>query len=188
MTYLRRRVAAVAIMGFFVVLTGGQPRPLLAQPGTPGPDSAKDCDLSAFVIDQDEQGLNVRAGPGIEFPVIGNLPNQQVDGIRVHLTGSSGNWVRIDRATQEGGDEGRRLFSGKGWVYGPKLGVEPTAGGTPVHESPVASSRILKRVPADGGGFKVLGCRGVWMKVEHQKIRGWADKSRLCANSLTTCS
>src|SRR5215213_11970894 len=58
------------------------------------------CNLSAYVVDHDPNGLNVRSGPGATFKVVGNLPNQGVEGIGVHITGGSGEWVRIDRATE----------------------------------------------------------------------------------------
>ena len=35
------------------------------------------CDVGAYVIDQDPQGLNVRSGPGKNFDVIGNLPRKE---------------------------------------------------------------------------------------------------------------
>ncbi len=73
------------------------------------------CDAVAVVNDPDPQGMNVRSGPGSTFKVIGNLPNADVNGISVHITGAQGEWVRIDRADEQGGEpEDRVFFKGSG--------------------------------------------------------------------------
>lgn len=133
------------------------------------------CDAQAYVNDPDPRGMNVRSGPGSNYPVVGNLPNQDVDGIGVHLTGSQGDWVRIDLAVEQGGDPARELFKGEGWVYAPLLGVDGVGGlggGSPLYREPAAKGRVLVRVPVDGGGATVRGCRGRWMYVEHKGVRG----------------
>jgi SH3-like domain-containing protein len=135
--------------------------------------------------------MNVRSGPGSSYKVVGNLPNQDVDGIVVHITGSSGDWVRIDRADQQGGDEERKLFGGEGWVHGPLLGVDGVgweSGGTRLYREPSRKSRVLARMQAGGEGGTVRGCRGKWMYVEHKKVRGWAAPGTICSNSLTNCN
>jgi uncharacterized protein YraI len=149
------------------------------------------CDAEAYVNDPDPRGMNVRSGPGSEYPVIGNLPNQDVDGIGVHLTGSRGDWVRIDRAVEQGGYQERVLFKGEGWVFGPLLNVDGVGGlgdGSPLFREPVAKGRVLIRVPVDGGGATVRGCRGRWLYVEHKGVKGWAAPGTLCSNALTNCS
>jgi SH3-like domain-containing protein len=149
------------------------------------------CDLSAYVIDHDPDGLNVRSGPGATFKVVGNLPNEGVEGVGVHITGGSGEWVRIDRATEQGGDVDRTLFSGEGWVYGPLLGTDGVgwvAGGTPIRQEPSKKSRVVARMLAGAEGATVRGCKGKWMYLEHKKVKGWAQGDSLCDNSLTTCS
>ena len=149
------------------------------------------CDAEAYVNDPDPRGMNVRSGPGGNYRIVGNLPNQDVDGISVHLTGSQGDWVRIDRATEQGGDPERVLFKGEGWVHAPLLavdGVGGLGGGSPLYREPAAKGRVLIRVPVDGGGAKVRGCRGRWMYVEHKGVKGWAAPGTLCSNALTNCS
>ncbi|MCA1816387.1 MAG: hypothetical protein LC746_08285, partial [Acidobacteria bacterium] len=44
------------------------------------------CDVKAYVVDRDPKGLNVRSAPGGTHKIIGNLPNRDVEGIRVHIT------------------------------------------------------------------------------------------------------
>ena len=150
------------------------------------------CDAEAIVIDPDPKGMNVRSGPGGTFKVIGNLPNADVNGIGVHITGSQGDWVRIDRADEQGGDpEDRTFFKGLGWVYGPLLAVDGVgwiAGGTKLYQEPSAKSRVVARMTAGGEGATVRGCKGKWLYLEHKKQRGWAAPGTTCSNALTNCS
>ena len=148
------------------------------------------CDVRAYVVDRDRGGLNVRSRPGKNYKAIGNLPNQEVEGIGVHITGASGEWVRIDRAVEEGGDQERILFQGEGWVYAPLLGVSGMAitnGGTNLYQETTEKSRVIIRVPGGDDSVTVRGCHGQWIYVEYKKKRGWAAPDTLCANSLTTC-
>lgn len=145
------------------------------------------CDVEAYVIDRDPKGMNVRSGPGSTHKVIGNLPNQDVEGIGVHINGALGDWVRIDLAVEEGGEQERTFFKGEGWLYGPLLGVDGVGGGTRLYQAPTERSRVVAKLPGGGAGATVRGCRGKWMYVEHNKIRGWAAPGTLCSNSLTTC-
>jgi SH3-like domain-containing protein len=152
-----------------------------------GGDLTKRCDVEAYVIDRDPKGMNVRSGPASTYKIVGNLPNQEVNGIRVHITGSQGDWVRIDRAEEEGGEQERTFFKSEGWLYGPLLGVDGVGGGTQLYEKPLQGSRILKTMPGGSEGGIVRGCRGKWTYVEYKKTRGWAAPGTVCANSLTTC-
>ena len=147
------------------------------------------CDINAYVVDRDPAGLNVRSGPGSTHEVVGNLPDQQVEGgIVVHITGSSGDWFRIDEGFEVGGEEDRVHFKGVGWVYGPLLGADGVGGGTVIYQEMSRQSRVATRVPGDSGGLKLRGCRGRWTYVEYKKVKGWAAPDTLCTNPLTTCS
>lgn len=145
------------------------------------------CDVEAYVIDRDPKGMNVRSGPSSTYKIIGNLPNQDVNGISVHITASQGDWVRVDLAVEEGGEQDRTFFKGEGWLYGPLLGVDGVGGGTKLYEKPEQGSRRIGTLPGGSDGAIVRGCRGKWMYVEYKKKRGWAAPGTLCANSLTTC-
>jgi uncharacterized protein YraI len=147
------------------------------------------CDVDAYVIDQDPQGLNVRSGPGKDHAVVSNLPRKEDTGVAVHITGASGNWVRIDLAFEEGTDDEANLFKGVGWVYGPLLGLSGIAlqkGGTPLYRDSSTKTQLVVRVPG-GEDVSVKGCRGKWLLVEYKNVTGWAAPQTLCANSLTTC-
>lgn len=148
------------------------------------------CDVRAYVIDHDAGGLNVRSGPGKSFKTIGNIPNQGVDGVGVHITGASGEWIRIDKALEEGADQPRTFFSGEGWVYAALLGVSGMAitnGGTNLYQNATRKSRVVVRIPGGDDEVVIRGCRGGWMFIEYKKKKGWAAPDTLCANSLTTC-
>ena len=145
------------------------------------------CDVEAYVIDRDPKGMNVRSGPGSTYTIIGNLPNQGVNGISVHITGSQGDWVRVDLVVEEGGEQERTFFKGEGWLYGPLLGVDGVGGGTKLYEKAEQGSRLIGTLPGGSEGAIVRGCRGKWTYIEYKKKRGWAAPGTLCANSLTTC-
>lgn len=188
---LAKLTGFLILCAFLVVMPPSRPSSARAQEERKAAAAVTPCDLSAYVVDQDPNGLNVRSGPGATFKVIGNLPNQGVEGIGVHISGGSGEWVRIDRATEQGGDEERTLFSGEGWVYGPLLGTDGVGGiegGTPIYKEPSKKSRVIARMSAGAEGASVRGCKGEWMYVEHKKLKGWAQGDTLCDNSLTTCS
>lgn len=150
------------------------------------PNSNAACDVWAYVIDQDPKGLNVRSGPDAGFTVIGNLPKRYETGVSVHITGSSGDWVRIDSGVEEGAEEEKIFFKGVGWVYAPLLGLSGIGGGTPLYREASQKGRVIKRVPGDEH-VNIKGCRGEWFYVEYEKVKGWAAPKTLCSNPLTTC-
>ena len=145
------------------------------------------CNVYAYVIDKDVQGLNVRSGAGKNMEVIGNLPFKDYTGVAVHITGSNGDWVQIDSAVEEGAEEDTTFFEGVGWVYGPLLGLTAIGGGTNLYQQASLKSRLVTRVPDNEGDVTVRGCRGEWLYVEYKKMKGWAAPSTLCSNPLTTC-
>ena len=182
-------VSAVTVCAILMLLTSRNPSTAYAAPQSPAAGIAR-CDAEAYVVDNDPNGLNVRATPGKTSKIIGNLPNNDVEGIRVHLTGASGEWVRIDHAHETGGEVDRSLFDGVGWVYGPLLGVSGmaiTKGGTNLYQDHSIKAQVVVRVPGDGS-VVVRGCYGGWMYVEYKGVKGWGAPSTLCANPLTTCA
>jgi uncharacterized protein YgiM (DUF1202 family) len=145
------------------------------------------CDVRAYVVDPDPKGMNVRSGPGSSFKIIGNLPKHDNEGIGVHINASKGDWVRIDIAVEEGGEQERTFFKGEGWLYGPLLGVDGIGGGTRLYQEPKTQSHVIGNIPGGSEGATVRGCQGKWMFVEYKKLKGWAAPGTVCSNSLTTC-
>lgn len=156
----------------------------------PAEERVVPCDVKAYVNDPDPKGLNVRAGPGMQHPVVGNLPDQQAEGIEVHITGSAGDWVRIDSATEQGGDGERSFFKGVGWVFAPELAVDGVGGlpsGTPLYRGPAKTGGVVSHLPVEAGA-RVRGCSGRWTQIEYKGRRLWAAPGTLCYSALTTCS
>lgn len=60
-----------------------------------GGDIVTYCDVDAYVIDPDPNGVNVRSGPGSSYKIIGNLPKQDVEGIGVHIRNALSSKARV---------------------------------------------------------------------------------------------
>lgn len=154
-----------------------------------GGEAVTGCDVEAYLDDPDVKGTNVRSGPGSTHKIIGHIPNRNKDGLGVgiHVTGSQGDWVRIDRAVEEGGDGDRVFFKGEGWVFAPLLAGSAIGGGADLYKEPTTKSPVLGRVSHDDKAV-VNGCKGKWVLVRHKKLKGWMAPRTFCPSSLTTCS
>jgi SH3-like domain-containing protein len=156
---------------------------------------ANQCKLVAYVNDPDPQGLNVRSGPGKQFPVLGKVPHRDVDlvnktGVWVDVIGSTGQWLEIQDGETWGGSE--TLFKGPGWVYGPLLATQTFALGdiekavAKVYRAPTPGGALAGKLPP-GTEMKITGCKGRWAQVEGNKMAGWLDGESQCAYLITTC-
>lgn len=150
------------------------------------------CDLYAYVVDPDPAGLNVRSGPGKQFAVVGTLPRVEYS-LSVHVTGASGQWLRIEGAeTQDTGDV---VFKGAGWVFGPMLAtgtkdyaaLDPEEPRVKLFREPSPKSAVVTRLPNETE-VNLVGCKGGWARVRHQKFEGWLARESQCHSTLTTCS
>lgn len=149
------------------------------------PDSSqRSCQISAFVIDNDPKGLNVRSGPGTSYDIIGNLPTTK-DGVFVDLAAVQGDWVQITQAESPEKVE----FKGTGWVYAQMLGTSTRGYGTQgvsVYANANTQSSVVGRIPPEKG-VKLLGCDRKWALVEYEGLKGWLEPEAQCPNPLTTC-
>jgi hypothetical protein len=151
------------------------------------------CNLSLDVVDPDPRGMNVRATPGKPAGrVLATLPLAQ-EWTEVHVTGQSGDWLRIDRAetVDDEAPEGmREVWKGSGWVHVSGLGVSElsTGEGTVLRAAPADSSPVLLRITPDNEPkhVRVLGCRARWLQVDADRLKGWTRS--WCNNQRTTCS
>ena len=150
------------------------------------------CDLWAYVLDPDPQGVNVRSGPGKQFAATAKLPHNEYS-LEVHVTGASGQWLRISEAsTQETGDN---VFKGAGWVYGPGLatqtknyaGLDPEEPRVKLYREPSKRSAVALRLPNEVE-VALTGCKGRWARVRHKNVEAWLDPESQCHSTLTTCS
>lgn len=146
--------------------------------------SRQNCKISAYVIDKDPKGLNVRNAPNPNATVVKKLPTNNA-AVIVDIVASQNYWVEITNAE---GDNGS-IFKGKGWVYTPLLGTTTRGYGTKgvsVHSSPNNSSSVLGTIPPETG-VNLLSCSGEWAYVKHNQLEGWLAKIEQCPNPLTTC-
>ncbi|HYH85626.1 MAG TPA: SH3 domain-containing protein [Pyrinomonadaceae bacterium] len=150
------------------------------------------CDVAAYVVDPDPNGLNVRSGPGKAFTVVGTIPRRE-SAVEVRVTGATGQWLRIrDAVTQE---EDETVFKGEGWVFGPMLvtqtknyaSLDPNALNVKVFKEPTKRSAVVTRLPNETE-VKLVGCKGNWAQIQHKKLTGWLDPDSQCASTLTNCS
>ena len=147
-------------------------------------EAQQSCNITAFVIDQDPKGLNVRSGAGENHKIIGNLPTKTI-GVVVDITGSQGNWVQISKAESPEKVE----FQGTGWVYSQLLGTSTRGYGTPgvsVYKSANTQSSVMGKIPPETG-VKLLGCSQSWALVEYEGLKGWIEPEAQCGNPLSSC-
>jgi len=139
------------------------------------------CEISAYVIDRDPAGLNVRSGPGSSFSVVSKLAHSD-EGPIVGIIGSQGKWMLIDRAESI---ESEELFKGKGWVYGLLLGTS-TRYKVKVLKDPKPKSQVIGSIAAEEE-VKIVGCKGGWARVQYGNLEGWIEPESQCPNPVTTC-
>ena len=150
------------------------------------------CDVWVYVLDPDPRGVNVRSGPGKQFAAVAKLPHDEYS-LMVHVTGASGQWVRISEAERmESGDS---VFKGAGWVYGPGLatqtknysGLDPEEPRVKLYREASKRSAVVLRLPNETE-VNLTGCNGRWARVRHKNVEGWLDPDSQCHSTLTTCS
>jgi hypothetical protein len=142
------------------------------------------CNVTLAVTDQDPKGLNVRSAPDAKASIVAVLKGG--DYIEVHVTGQSGQWYAIDRATRidtQKNDE--VIFKGKGFVHGSKIGGSLDGGSAVLDKPDDKSGKPIKWDQEHDDDFKLLGCSGQFVKIQGKKAVGWSDA--VCTNQLTTC-
>jgi hypothetical protein len=163
------------------------------------------CRTGAWTTDNDPAGLNVRAGPGAEHPVVATLPPPiETDGmeffVEVEIAGSQAGWFRITKAVLSDDDtKDDVVFRGSGWVSGRYLGLSVEGRYLRDGPSPGATAIIdffkgfETNEPESGPDYftleRIHACNGMWVEVEgtykDQKLRGWSND--VCSNQVTTC-
>jgi SH3-like domain-containing protein len=139
------------------------------------------CKLRAYVIDKDENGLNVRAKPHSRAAALATIPFDE-DGVIVNIVGAGDNWVLIDRAETVNGAE---VYAGKGWVFARLLGTS-TRYRVKLLREPSKKSPVAGLVPVEDE-VKLVSCKGGWARVEYKKLAGWLEPEAQCPNPVTTC-
>lgn len=146
------------------------------------------CDVAGYTVDKDPKGLNVRAGPGRRYKVIGRIPKLKPTAL-VTITGSKNGWLRLSKAEDFNQPKPKILFAGTGWVYG-RLIATNTRGyetrGAVLRSRPKQGARAVAKVPTE---TEVLfaGCNGRWAKVIWRRKTGWLASKDQCGLNTTTC-
>ena len=164
--------------------------PLTPQKGTylsqANSTKLRQCQFSAFVIDKDPNGLNVRSGPASNNRVIVKLPTDVP--VNVDISACQGDWLQISKAETYD----NILFQGKGWVYASLLGISPviydSSGFVPLYSNPSTQSTKIAKVPSQRGRLKILTGSGKWIFVEYKGLKGWLAPSNQCPIAETTCN
>lgn len=158
---------------------------------------AVSCDGLAYIIDPDPKGLNVRSGPGNDYPIIAVIPKRprgsEIDGydnIIVTLTAANDQWLLITHAEVDTGEigDGETIFDGKGWVYAPLLGMSTRLREANVYAEPSRQASVVGKIPAKSQQIKLLDCANDWVKVEYPgKLIGWLDPADKCTTVVGDC-
>lgn len=142
------------------------------------------CQISAYIIDKDPNGLNVRSEPSSQSKIIDTLSTKTL-GIIVDINAVQGDWVQISKAESPG----RLDFQGSGWVFVSLLGTSTRGYATKsvsVHKSANSQSETIGQIPSQRR-VKLLSCDSTWASVEYDGLKGWISRESQCANPLTTC-
>ena len=161
------------------------------------------CDIAAWSTDRDPAGLNIRAAPGTDAPVIGNLPppvtaEGYTFATEVVITGARDGWFRISRGDVIDYIHAERdavVFEGEGWVSGRYLGL--LLNHHRLYDAPSTEAGVVAELVSHERGFgpdsfivdRLYDCEGWWVEVEagygDMRYRGWTTGT--CSNQVTTC-
>jgi hypothetical protein len=158
---------------------------------SPLPAGVTECNFGALSGDPDPAGLNVRAAPDRNAPVLGRLaaPESISRGTlvvaEVHVIGFQKGWFLIKSGPFNDADlppKGPKPFSGRGWVAGNLLTVELLRNMLKQAPSETAADVVDLRVedrdgtvlsdPQDVKMRRILACSGDWVKVEIAFVKG----------------
>jgi len=149
-----------------------------------GQQRGTSCDISAYVIDRDAAGLNVRAGPSAVARVLAVVGNEGSAVARIR--GQSGAWFRVSIIVDAERDE--NLFRGDGWIHASLLGLSVANTDPNLYARPRLQSRALARLVPDDSQVTLIGCAGNWARVRATGRVGWLSPGGQCSNPLTTCA
>lgn len=141
------------------------------------------CNISAYVIDRDTAGLNVRAGPSAQSRVLRTISNQGA--AVVEIRSHSGSWFRVSRIVDA--EDETVLFTGDGWVHSSLIAIDVANGDPRLYAAPARRSRALARLVADQTHVTLIGCSGDWVRVRAGRREGWLSRAGWCSSPLTTC-
>jgi SH3-like domain-containing protein len=158
-----------------------------ANPAPVATTPAQSCSASAFIVDTDPAGLNVRSGPGSDFAAQDTLSTSEP--IKVSIVGATGAWFLINEAWSVE----QQALPQPGWVYAPLLGVSTTSlnindpeAPTTLYAEPDGSAAVVAAIPKYSE-VTLLGCSGNWLQVQAPDATGWLAVGEQCSNPVSTC-
>jgi len=149
-----------------------------------GQQRGTSCDISAYVIDRDAAGLNVRAGPSAAARVLAVVGNQGSAVARIR--GQSGAWFLVSIIVDAESDA--ELFRGDGWIHASLLTLRVANADPNLYARPRPQSRALARLVPEDSQVTLIGCAGNWARVRAARRIGWLSPGGQCSNPLTTCA
>ena len=151
-------------------------------------DVGAHCEFGPFVTETDPAGLKVRQAPDSSSKINGTLPpmfaSKSLDGylakVEVRVLAGRDGWFLISGVQDNPALTGisqRRMFRGKGWVSGRKIGVQSQA--SKDYARPNVKSKVVFTF-TDGSSFfgdqmvetgKLTACAGKWGQLEYDEIK-----------------
>lgn len=142
-------------------------------------DGISECRVRVFTSDPDPKGTNVRSGPGSKFSALAVITDNDSE---IEVVGANGQWLRVKEVK---GVDGTVYFSGDGWMYAPLTGVRPRRK-TGLLANPVKPGQVIGNLEADEQ-LRVQSCKGQWIQVQKNNLKGWMEPGSYCGNPVTTC-
>lgn len=155
---------------------------MLLMAGAAAAETRQVCNATVDVTDTDPAGTHVRSAPG--GAVIATLKASGDGWVSVHLAARLGDWYEIDTASLVDDTHPATLFHGKGYVHKSMLGVSGLHNGATLYTDPDGKRPLVSHLAGDQP-VALLGCQGVFLKVNVGKYTGWTRE--VCTNMNTTC-
>jgi uncharacterized protein YraI len=136
--FLIRIVASFCLILFGMSLSAVGPSLLVAhaqQPTVAVPTVTSTAIGAYIIVNTDQQQINVRSGPGTEYPTVGIL----IGGEQVPAKGRSaaGLWIQVDYPGVEGG---------RAWVYAPLVTLRDAASLPIIEPPPTPTPRVTPTI------------------------------------------
>jgi SH3-like domain-containing protein len=138
--------------------------------------------IKAFVGDKDPSGLNVRSGPGTDYPVLKTLPTDRP--VVVAILGSAKGWLRIGYVWVCN-DTGVTQIRLDGWVNSALIRFPVSCDtGMTLFSEPRDDAKVVAEIPGNSFSVTLIECRcevrGTWIKIRYGKFEGWLRPASGC--------
>jgi len=122
------------------------------------------CELNAYTIDEDPNGINIRSAPSNQGKVVGVIKAKKDDDVQVDIVAESNGWFRIKAYEHFAVTRNVKI---DGWLHGSRLGS-----GLMIMQAGKASERLLEEPSARSKTLLLL----TWDPGEDQQKQDlWAE-------------